>query len=616
MKIGYGSRLFNRFSSSLALLATGLYTLAAPVRIQATETFAHRGGYFLAPENTCAAFRQCAGKTDGVEFDVHVTADGELVVIHDDTVNRTTSGYGPVTNVADLTLAELKTLDAGAPFSPYYAGERIPTLAEALRAVPSGLKILIHRKTGSPESILAAVRAENAVSNTTIYCDTLEFLDVVHQLEPGLPLCAGGGDNLGTNGLNAIKHRGFDYIGWATNYVTPEFVERVHSCGLKIQIATEGAQAMPYLDMGVDRLLVASPWLGKLLTDNTPSPPVQLARDLRAYWKLDDGLEEPFSLTNEDVESISAGRLFGYGSQPSWIAGPEARAGGALRFDGINDYVKIPTNAALNIGTNAVTLSLWVKLTTLPSALTNGYAAIYDDRDVDAYCMYLDRAAAELRFKVTDSATYAARPGIPEALLQTGVWHHVVGVFNGSASPVAGQALIFLDGRFVDLHTGGDWCGSRGLTNSVRPGQSAAIGRNGLENNYYFAGDVDDIAVWARGLSPAEIRQVYAAGTNGLPLEHSVMTLWISNVYPDPVTSEMHIDVCVDHGSLETNQTLRLRGANRANDSYIDRAPLTGGHGHASDYRIPAGAFSNGNGSGLAALDDTPAPSFFRVSMP
>jgi len=90
----------------------------------------HRGAAGLAPENTAAAFRRGAALgVDWVEFDVHLTADGVPVVIHDDTVDRTTDGKG---KVAALTLAELKCLDAGAWFDPGARGERIPTLAEML----------------------------------------------------------------------------------------------------------------------------------------------------------------------------------------------------------------------------------------------------------------------------------------------------------------------------------------------------------------------------------------------------------------------------------------------------------------------------------------------------
>lgn len=90
----------------------------------------HRGARGLAPENTLPAFEVAAElEIDGVEFDVQRTADGVLVVFHDDTVERTTTGTGPL---AELTLEQVRALDAGARFDGRFAGTRVPTLREAL----------------------------------------------------------------------------------------------------------------------------------------------------------------------------------------------------------------------------------------------------------------------------------------------------------------------------------------------------------------------------------------------------------------------------------------------------------------------------------------------------
>src|SRR4051794_15279621 len=87
---------------------------------------AHRGASAYAPENTFAAFdRAVALRTDGIETDVRASKDGALVLVHDERVDRTTDGEG---RVHDLTLAELQLLDAGVPFNPRFAGERIPTV--------------------------------------------------------------------------------------------------------------------------------------------------------------------------------------------------------------------------------------------------------------------------------------------------------------------------------------------------------------------------------------------------------------------------------------------------------------------------------------------------------
>ena len=89
---------------------------------------AHRGLDEVFPENTLIAFKAALEKGMAVEIDVRGTSDEELVVLHDDTVDRTTDGTG---TVAGMTLARLRELDAGSWFSPRFAGERVPTLAEA-----------------------------------------------------------------------------------------------------------------------------------------------------------------------------------------------------------------------------------------------------------------------------------------------------------------------------------------------------------------------------------------------------------------------------------------------------------------------------------------------------
>lgn len=93
---------------------------------------AHRGLLHHAPENTLANFRACLELRIGFEFDIEKTKDNQLVCIHDDTVDRTTSGTG---KVADLTLPEIRRLDAGSWFDAKFAGEKVPTIDEVLSLV-------------------------------------------------------------------------------------------------------------------------------------------------------------------------------------------------------------------------------------------------------------------------------------------------------------------------------------------------------------------------------------------------------------------------------------------------------------------------------------------------
>jgi glycerophosphoryl diester phosphodiesterase len=93
---------------------------------------AHRGLLRHAPENTLANFRACLELRIGFEFDVERTKGGHLVCIHDSTVDRTTNGTG---KVSELTLAQIRELDAGSWFDPKFAGEKIPTVDEVLGLV-------------------------------------------------------------------------------------------------------------------------------------------------------------------------------------------------------------------------------------------------------------------------------------------------------------------------------------------------------------------------------------------------------------------------------------------------------------------------------------------------
>lgn len=92
------------------------------------SVYAHRGSRGTHPENTMAAFVEAERVgADGIEFDVHLTKDGELVIIHDETLNRTTTLTG---FVKDYTAAELRKADAGLKFSPAFSGEGIPFLSD------------------------------------------------------------------------------------------------------------------------------------------------------------------------------------------------------------------------------------------------------------------------------------------------------------------------------------------------------------------------------------------------------------------------------------------------------------------------------------------------------
>jgi glycerophosphoryl diester phosphodiesterase len=138
----------------------------------------HRGAAGIEPENTLRGFRRAiALGVDYVECDVHLTRDGELAVIHDETVDRTTSGHG---RVGDFTMEELWQLDAG-------QGERIPTLEEVLATTRGHVKVLVELKgAGVEEKTVETVRAAGMTGDVIFTSFHLERIERVRQIDPSL----------------------------------------------------------------------------------------------------------------------------------------------------------------------------------------------------------------------------------------------------------------------------------------------------------------------------------------------------------------------------------------------------------------------------------------------
>jgi glycerophosphoryl diester phosphodiesterase len=155
---------------------------------------AHRGGSAEAPENTLAAFRHAIDLgIRYVELDVQMSRGGELVVIHDETLDRTTDGTGAI---GDYTFEELRRLDAGSWFGPQYAGERIPTLREVLDlCVPEGVGVVIELKSpgiyeGMEEKVAALVGEMWLLGAENIWCISFDHDAIrrMRRLDATLPL--------------------------------------------------------------------------------------------------------------------------------------------------------------------------------------------------------------------------------------------------------------------------------------------------------------------------------------------------------------------------------------------------------------------------------------------
>jgi glycerophosphoryl diester phosphodiesterase len=147
---------------------------------------AHRGASGRAPENTLAAFKKAIDiGVDAVELDLHGTADGEVVVIHDASLDRTTNHRGPVNQA---TLETIKRADAGGWFATEFAGEPVPTLTEALECIAEKTVAVLEIKDPLiAEAVIAKVRETQTLNLIVIISFHTSVLQTVRALEPRIP---------------------------------------------------------------------------------------------------------------------------------------------------------------------------------------------------------------------------------------------------------------------------------------------------------------------------------------------------------------------------------------------------------------------------------------------
>ncbi|MFZ3591261.1 glycerophosphodiester phosphodiesterase [Bacillus sp. DJP31] len=182
---------------SLFIVLSGVTFQGKSYKVDITKNtllIAHRGASALAPENTVAAFdKAITMKADYIEIDVQMSKDGELVIIHDVTVDRTTNGKGMV---KDFTYEELAKLDAGIWYSERFAGERIPTLSIVLDRYEGKIGILIELKEPSLypgiTQQLASVLTKRVIVNSTnapilVQSFDHQAIQELHTLLPSIP---------------------------------------------------------------------------------------------------------------------------------------------------------------------------------------------------------------------------------------------------------------------------------------------------------------------------------------------------------------------------------------------------------------------------------------------
>lgn len=239
---------------------------------------AHRGASRHAPENTLAAFTLAADQgADGIELDAKLTRDGSIVVMHDATVDRTTTGHG---RVSDLTLSEIKALDAGSKFGPQFARERVPLLEEVLAAVAGRLIINIEltnyasRRDGLERKVVDLIQLHALLKQVMVSSFNPFALRTAKLIEPQLTCGLLYEPSMPIYLARAwlaplIPHLEAHHPHFSQ--VNGRFVSNLHSRGMRVNVWTvnDAATVRSMVAAGVDGIMGDDPMLiRKNLTNN------------------------------------------------------------------------------------------------------------------------------------------------------------------------------------------------------------------------------------------------------------------------------------------------------------------------------------------------------------
>ena len=262
-------------------LLLSLAVAAAPMAGgPATLVAAHRGGAALWPENSLLAFRQAlALGVDALEFDLHMTSDGELVVLHDPTLDRTTTGTGPVRDLklADLAVVRLKTRDGAV------TDERIPTFAQLLELAAAAVELLPEIKVDAnrqrydsiEEKVLALLRARGLLARTTVQAFQVETIRRLRALEPKartmLLVARGDVERDRARPAEAVRRArdlGATDLGMNHRLIDADVMAAARAAGIRVSAWTvnEEADILRMVDLGVDMVMSDRPDLVKKLT--------------------------------------------------------------------------------------------------------------------------------------------------------------------------------------------------------------------------------------------------------------------------------------------------------------------------------------------------------------
>ena len=225
-----------------------LVTRLADAARRAPLVVGHRGSSATHPENTLVAFRRAIQEgAQLMEFDVHATRDGHLVVIHDETLDRTTDARTVLGKqdvaVKQTDLAVLRELDAGGWKARRFRGARVPTLTQALALLAGRTVPMIEHKGGAARLYLRTLAATASTERVILQSFDWNFVARVRDLAPEVALGALGEGELSTARLRAARNAGAHVVHWDVDALRAEDVERIHALGMLVCVYTANSDS-------------------------------------------------------------------------------------------------------------------------------------------------------------------------------------------------------------------------------------------------------------------------------------------------------------------------------------------------------------------------------------
>ena len=240
------------FALEFALIAAG--------QTRTVVAIAHRGEHLHHPENTIPAFQEAMRVgADFFEVDLRTTADGKLILSHDESVNRCTSGQG---KVSELTYSQVRALDAGIKMGPAFAGTRMPSFDEALdlaRAGKSGIYVDV--KSASAAELVSHIDAHGMTERVVIYCGMKLAREVV-AISPKLKVMPEAGSL--ERARTIVSELRLKVMAFDAGDFVPEVIEVAKRAGVQIYVDRLGVADTPEvwqaaIDAGADGIQTDKP---------------------------------------------------------------------------------------------------------------------------------------------------------------------------------------------------------------------------------------------------------------------------------------------------------------------------------------------------------------------